>query len=166
MLRFVLCVALAGTQVGTVVAPPGSAASNGSASSRSAPPAVSVVSIASWRYDLPRASRSAPRTPLAPSASARPTARPAPSHARTSIADVWARLAQCEASGDWAANTGNGFYGGLQFTLSTWRSYGGVGYPQDSSPGVQIAVARRVLAGQGVRAWPVCGPRVHLRVGD
>ena len=72
----------------------------------------------------------------------------------------WTAIANCESSGDWAANTGNGFYGGLQFTESTWLAYGGGSYAQyayQASESQQIAVAENVLAGQGIGAWPVCG---------
>ena len=72
----------------------------------------------------------------------------------------WSAIANCESSGDWAANTGNGFYGGLQFTESTWLAYGGgsyAQYPYDASEADQITVAEAVLAGQGIGAWPVCG---------
>ncbi|HEX4722905.1 MAG TPA: transglycosylase family protein [Pseudonocardiaceae bacterium] len=69
----------------------------------------------------------------------------------------WDAIAKCEAGGNWATNTGNGFYGGLQFTLGTWRANGGVGMPQNASREEQIAVAERVLATQGIHAWPVCG---------
>jgi LysM repeat protein len=68
----------------------------------------------------------------------------------------WDALAQCEASGNWAANTGNGYYGGLQFTQQTWNAYGGQGSPANASREQQIAVAERVLAGQGKGAWPAC----------
>lgn len=74
----------------------------------------------------------------------------------------WVAIAQCESGGDWAADTGNGFYGGLQFTESTWLGYGGGQYASSAnlaSEGDQIAVAERVLAGQGIGAWPVCGAR-------
>jgi LysM repeat protein len=73
----------------------------------------------------------------------------------------WDAIAQCESGGNWAINTGNGFYGGLQFTLSTWRANGGTGMPQNASREIQIAVAERVLATQGLGAWPVCGARAH-----
>jgi len=72
----------------------------------------------------------------------------------------WTAIANCESSGDWAANTGNGFYGGLQFTESTWLAYGGgsyATYPYQASEADQITVAEAVLAGQGIGAWPVCG---------
>jgi len=71
----------------------------------------------------------------------------------------WDAVAQCESSGNWSIHTGNGFSGGLQFTNSTWAAYGGTAYaPQawQASREAQIAVAERVLAGQGPNAWPVC----------
>ena len=78
----------------------------------------------------------------------------------------WSGVAQCESGGNWSINTGNGFYGGLQFTSSTWNAYGGGQYAPRAdlaSPGQQVAVAERVLAGQGIGAWPVCGR--HLAGG-
>jgi nucleoid-associated protein YgaU len=72
----------------------------------------------------------------------------------------WDGVAQCESGGNWHINTGNGYYGGLQFSQSTWAAYGGTAYASRAdlaSAGEQIAVAEKVLAGQGVGAWPVCG---------
>jgi LysM repeat protein len=74
----------------------------------------------------------------------------------------WDAIAQCESTGNWSINTGNGFYGGLQFTQSTWASHGGTQYAaraDQASRAQQIAVAERVLANQGIGAWPVCGAR-------
>jgi hypothetical protein len=73
----------------------------------------------------------------------------------------WDAVAACESGGNWAISTGNGFYGGLQFTMSTWRAYGGSGSPVNASREAQIAVAERVLVGQGIGAWPVCGRHAH-----
>ncbi|MGH6654754.1 MAG: transglycosylase family protein [Actinocrinis sp.] len=81
----------------------------------------------------------------------------------------WDAVAQCESGGNWAINTGNGFYGGLQFTASTWRAYGGgsyAAYANHASRGEQIAIAEKVLAGQGIGAWPVCGPRGYSSGGS
>ena len=72
----------------------------------------------------------------------------------------WSAIAACESGGNWGASTGNGFYGGLQFTEQTWLAYGGGQYAASAnlaSPAQQIAVAQRVLAAQGIGAWPVCG---------
>lgn len=70
---------------------------------------------------------------------------------------VWERVAQCESGGNWGTNTGNGFYGGLQFTLQTWRAFGGKGMPNKASKAEQIRVGEATLKGQGAGAWPVCG---------
>ena len=71
----------------------------------------------------------------------------------------WDAVASCESGGNWSTSTGNGFYGGLQFTLSTWRANGGSGLPQHASRSEQIRVAENVLNSQGIGAWPVCGRR-------
>ncbi len=78
---------------------------------------------------------------------------------------TWDALAQCEATGNWAINTGNGFYGGLQFTQSTWAAYGGGAYAPRAdlaSREQQIAVAQAVQTGQGWGAWPSCSARLGL----
>jgi uncharacterized protein YabE (DUF348 family) len=87
--------------------------------------------------------------------------RPAPTTSNyASGTSVWDRIAACESGGNWAANTGNGYYGGLQFNLSTWQSYGGSGRPDQNSREAQIAVAERVRDAEGgYGAWPVCGQR-------
>jgi hypothetical protein len=75
---------------------------------------------------------------------------------------VWDRVAQCESGGNWSISTGNGFFGGLQFTPSTWRGFGGTQFADlanHASREQQIVVAERVLAGQGWGAWPVCSRR-------
>jgi len=82
---------------------------------------------------------------------------------------VWDQVAACESGGNWAINTGNGFYGGLQFTHSTWIGYGGGAYASNAnlaSRAAQIAIAQRVLAGQGPGAWPVCSRRGGLTRGN
>jgi uncharacterized protein YabE (DUF348 family) len=76
---------------------------------------------------------------------------------------VWDSLAQCESGGNWAINTGNGYYGGLQFSLSTWRAYGGTGYPHQASRETQIAVATRLRnATGGYGSWPGCAAKLGL----
>jgi hypothetical protein len=76
---------------------------------------------------------------------------------------VWDKIAACESGGNWSINTGNGFYGGLQFTLSTWRGYGGSGMPNQASRAAQIAVAKRIQAAQGWGAWPACTAKLGIR---
>jgi hypothetical protein len=72
----------------------------------------------------------------------------------------WTGVAQCESGGNWSINTGNGYYGGLQFSQQTWAGFGGTEYAARAdlaTKGQQIAVAERVLAVQGAGAWPTCG---------
>lgn len=76
---------------------------------------------------------------------------------------VWDRLAQCESGGNWAINTGNGYFGGLQFTLSSWRAAGGSGMPHQASREEQIRVAENLLDMQGWGAWPACSRKLGLR---
>ena len=71
----------------------------------------------------------------------------------------WDAIAACESGGNWAINTGNGYYGGLQFSMGTWRSNGGAGSPHNASREEQIRVAENVLKSQGIGAWPSCGRR-------
>ena len=72
----------------------------------------------------------------------------------------WDGVAQCESGGDWHISNGNGFYGGLQFTADTWAAYGGSAYAATADGATreqQIEIAEKVLAAQGIGAWPVCG---------
>lgn len=75
---------------------------------------------------------------------------------------VWDRIAACESGGNWAINTGNGYYGGLQFSLNTWQAHGGTGLPSDASREQQIAIAQSVQASQGWGAWPVCSVKAGV----
>ena len=84
----------------------------------------------------------------------------------------WDAIAQCESGGDWSINTGNGYFGGLQFSRSTWKAYGGgqyAGTADKAARSEQIRIAERVLRRQGLGAWPVCGKRAgsskQYRVG-
>ena len=82
--------------------------------------------------------------------------------ASAATSSEWDTVAQCESGGNWAINTGNGYYGGLQFSASTWAAYGGTAYaPQanQATKAQQITIAEKVLAAQGKGAWPVCGKR-------
>jgi hypothetical protein len=94
------------------------------------------------------------------------TVSPAPADALTRhVGTVWGRVAACESSRRWHINTGNGYYGGLQFSRHTWVGFHGRKYARRAdraSRAEQIEVARRVLAAQGHGAWPVCGPRAGL----
>ena len=77
----------------------------------------------------------------------------------TANAVNWDAVAACESGGNWAINTGNGYYGGLQFSMGTWRAHGGSGSPHNASRSEQIRVAENVLHSQGIGAWPSCGRR-------
>ena len=114
---------------------------------------------------LARAASAATPAPAsaAPATTSSPASAPAtasPSALPSAIGANWSAIAACESGGNWSANTGNGFYGGLQFSQGTWDAYGGGQYAasaNEASQSQQIAVAQRVLAGQGIGAWPVCG---------
>ena len=90
--------------------------------------------------------------------------------AQAADADTWNKVAACESTSNWHINTGNGYFGGLQFSQSTWEAYGGKQYAQRADLATrdqQIAVAEKVLEGQGPGAWPVCSVRAGLtRGGD
>ncbi|MDX3075001.1 transglycosylase family protein [Streptomyces sp. NPDC088354] len=93
-------------------------------------------------------------TPLALLAAAGP--------AKAADSGVWDRIASCESGGNWHINTGNGYYGGLQFSAGTWRAYGGTAYAATAagaSREQQIAVATKVQRSQGWGAWPTCSAR-------
>ncbi|MGW0085292.1 transglycosylase family protein [Streptomyces sp. NPDC003393] len=88
--------------------------------------------------------------------------------AHAADASTWNKVAACESSGNWSVNTGNGYYGGLQFTGSTWEAYGGTRYAPRADLATrdqQIAIAEKVLDGQGPGAWPVCSGRAGLTRG-
>jgi LysM repeat protein len=111
-----------------------------------APPPPSPAPTTSVSYSQPDLSSAAPVSTPAPASSAGGA--------------NWNAIAACESGGNWSINTGNGFYGGLQFTQQTWLGNGGGQYASSAnlaSPSEQIAVAQRVLASQGIGAWPVCG---------
>lgn len=108
--------------------------------------------------------RNVARMAVAGAVVATPIAVSAPANA----AD-WDSLAKCESSGNWSANTGNGFSGGLQFTQSTWKAYGGGQYAsnaKDASREEQIQVAEKVLQAQGTKAWPGCSSKTSWSSGS
>ena len=116
---------------------------------------------------MARAAQAAvPAPPPAPAAASVPQSSPSAAAPVSTAAPAssgganWSAIAACESGGNWSADTGNGFYGGLQFTEQTWLAYGGGQYASSANQATeaqQIAVAQRVLAGQGIGAWPVCG---------
>jgi LysM repeat protein len=85
------------------------------------------------------------------------------SPAQAATTHNWAGVAQCESGGDWSINTGNGYYGGLQFSQSTWTGYGGAALAPRAdlaTPAEQVQIAEKVLVGQGIGAWPTCGKKL------
>ena len=118
-------------------------------------PSVARAALAAIPAPAPPPAATPVSAPAAP-----PATTAAPVSAPSSGGVNWNAIAACESGGNWSANTGNGFSGGLQFTQSTWQAYGGGQYApsaSQASASQQIAVANRVLAGQGIGAWPVCG---------
>lgn len=94
----------------------------------------------------------------------RTAARSAPAPQTAAVnGGVWDRLAQCESGGNWSINTGNGYYGGLQFSPSSWRAVGGSGVASQASKSEQIARAEMLKARQGWGAWPACSAKLGLR---
>ena len=87
-------------------------------------------------------------------------------NASAATASEWDAVAQCESGGNWSINTGNGYYGGLQISPSTWAGYGGRKFaklPHGASKGEQIKIAERIKRGQGWGAWPTCSSRIGVR---
>jgi LysM repeat protein len=123
--------------------------------------------VPAWLARAALAASAAPAAPAPtvsadPAAPAAPPAQAAASPPASAGGVNWSAIAACESGGNWSISTGNGFYGGLQFTEQTWQAYGGGQYASSANlatRGQQIAVAQRVLAGQGIGAWPVCGAR-------
>jgi LysM repeat protein len=112
------------------------------------------------RYQRPRS----PRTPgfVVASTVLATGATLATPLAASASADVnWDAIAACESGGNWHINTGNGFVGGLQFTMSTWHANGGTGSPTSASREEQIRVAENVKRTQGLGAWPMCGRHAY-----
>jgi LysM repeat protein len=102
------------------------------------------------------------RSSSAPSGSSRQQQAPSPSRS-SGGSGVWDRLAECESGGNWSISTGNGYYGGLQFSQSSWNAAGGSGNPAAASREEQIRVAENLLDMQGWGAWPSCSSQLGLR---
>ncbi|MBW3613081.1 MAG: transglycosylase family protein [Chloroflexi bacterium] len=108
-----------------------------------------------------------PPPPPPPPPTPRPVVRATPEPRATTYSgdSVWDDLAQCESGGNWSINTGNGYYGGLQFNYGTWHDYGGgefAEYPHQATREEQIAVAERLRAARGYAPWPACRTKLGL----
>jgi LysM repeat protein len=120
--------------------------------------------------DAPAPAPVAAPEPAAPAATPAAEEQPAPapaqvqsvSYSAPASGSVWDRLAQCESGGNWSISTGNGFYGGLQFTTSSWAAVGGSGLPSNASREEQIARAQILQSRQGWGAWPACSAKLGL----
>jgi len=111
-----------------------------------------------------RSSRLFARIAIVVAAVVTPLALAAPAQAASEA--TWNRIAICESGGNWFINTGNGYYGGLQFSRSTWNGYGGRAYAVTADKATraqQIKIAEKVLVGQGWGAWPTCSRKAGLR---
>jgi hypothetical protein len=107
-----------------------------------------------------------PPPPPPPAPEPEPEPEPAPEPVATGGAislSTWEAVAQCESGGNWSINTGNGYYGGLQFNLDSWRWVGGSGYPHEASKAEQIHRAEILHSRQGWNAWPACSSKLGLR---
>ena len=124
----------------------------GTAVSAQAAPGGSL-SVTRWKQS--------PKPPVAKPAP-KPVVKPQAGPVNPRLA-TWERIAKCESGGRWNINTGNGYYGGLQFNLRTWRAYGGKGYPHQNTKAEQIRIAELTLAKQGWGAWPACSRKLGLR---
>ncbi len=123
----------------------------------------SEVTVAAEPTIVQVGTKAKPVAPEAPSSSPSSPAPADPGSPAVPSGSVWDRLAQCESGGNWSINTGNGYYGGLQFNAGTWRAYGGTGLPHQNSRETQIAVAERLQAERGFNPWPACADKLGLR---
>ena len=101
--------------------------------------------------------------PVAESVPAQESTASVPAAPVAAGGSVWDSLAACESGGNWSINTGNGFYGGLQFTQSSWNAVGGSGLPSNASRDEQIMRGQMLQARQGWGAWPACTAKLGLR---
>jgi hypothetical protein len=151
--------------------PTGTAAAPGAAptTTTTAAPAPTTTVAPRRTVQAPAAAAPAAAAPAAAAPAATPVAAgAAPSTSGFAYGDpadpaTWDRLAQCEAGGNWATNTGNGYYGGLQFSASSWHGVGGTGLPHQNTREVQIEMGRRLQARAGWGQWPACTRRLHYR---
>lgn len=125
-----------------------------------------VIAVATPVVLLPAPPRPLPPPPQAPPAAPAPppvvTPPPSPSSSSPTPAQ-WAALRMCESGDDYAINTGNGYYGAYQFSLSTWQGLGYGGLPSEASPTVQDAAAQTLYNEAGWSPWPVCSVKLGFR---
>lgn len=122
-----------------------------------------TLRVPSADEQLPERALPAPQPKTTVSSTQRAATKRVVASTTSTSGSVWDRLAQCEAGGNWNINTGNGYYGGLQFSLSSWRAVGGSGLPSEASRDEQIARGEMLKARQGWGAWPACSAKLGLR---
>ena len=151
------------TSTSTTAAPSTSAPATTVAPTTSAPPATVAATPAPAATAAP--TTAAPATTAAPTTTAPPSTVPEGEYEYGDPRglQVWLDLADCESHGNWSADTGNGYYGGLQFSLSAWQDVGGSGYPHEHPRDTQIEKGRRLQAKYGWGAWPHCSEKLGLR---
>jgi hypothetical protein len=128
--------------------------------------AESLTAALEARVELTATEPPPPPPPPAPEPEPEPEPEPTAEPVATGGAiplSTWEAVAQCESGGNWSINTGNGYYGGLQFNLDSWRWVGGSGYPHEASKAEQIHRAEILHSRQGWNAWPACSSKLGLR---
>ena len=155
---------LEGDLVASLVAPVRRA--DGSATTAVLAPAEELNTGAATTPGSPRVAATVVVVPTPPPPPPPPPAAPPPNPAAFVVDEsVWDALAKCESGGNWAINTGNGYYGGLQFDYATWHAYGGgayAEYPHQATREQQIAVAEKLHAARGFQPWPACRAKLGL----
>ncbi|MEO6317643.1 MAG: transglycosylase family protein [Acidimicrobiales bacterium] len=153
--RNVVTAAMRPTTTTTTVAPTTTAAPETTTSTTEAPPTTQAPAVQALRAPAPVSPTTTAAPPPPPAASA-PPALPSAGPGDPNDPAAWDRLAQCESYGNWGLNTGNGYYGGLQFSLASWQNVGGAGYPHQASRDEQIHRGKILQARAGWGQWPHC----------
>jgi hypothetical protein len=128
-----------------------------------APPTTTTTAPPTTTTEEPTTTTEEPTTTEAPPATDAPPPDSGGGLGDPNSYATWDALAECESGGNWSINTGNGYYGGLQFSLASWQAVGGTGYPHEASRETQIAMGQRLYASSGWGAWPACTAELGWR---
>jgi Transglycosylase-like domain len=128
-----------------------------------APPTTTTTAPPTTTTEEPTTTTEEPTTTEAPPATDAPPPDSGGGLGDPNSYATWDALAECESGGNWSINTGNGYYGGLQFSLASWQAVGGTGYPHEASRETQIAMGQRLYASSGWGAWPACTSQLGWR---
>jgi hypothetical protein len=139
-----------------------------STTTTTAPPTTTTTAPPTTTTEPPPPTTEEPPAEEPPAEEPPPTETPPPPDSGGGLGDPnsyasWDALAECESGGDWHINTGNGYYGGLQFSLGSWQAVGGTGYPHEHSRETQITMGQRLYASSGWGAWPSCTAQLGWR---